>query len=157
MTRRQINEQAFAALWNNYAVPIERIAGAMGLSHSGVRWHARRIGLPLRPRGNRPKYDPSLLAKLWMAGVSSAEIANHFGLKNRSCVGAAAHKLGLPKREKGGRSGRRNGGWKRCTPMSEVIDQMAAEAMGISAAETQSVLIKKKMVDHRHSGQRKAV
>ena len=125
--RKGFNAEAFAALWNNPKVLTERIAQAMGMTRAGVSWRARQMGLPSRGHLRHKLHDPVVLTRLWNAGVSTAEIAAHFGMAHPSCASRAALALGLAPRQRGA-SGKKNGGWPASTPLRDVLETEKALA-----------------------------
>jgi len=141
-----LNLAAFARLWNNHDIPTNRIAAAMGITRQAVSWRAHRMGLPCRGKLRVKKHKPGLLTELWLAGVSSKEIAAHFGMASHSSAIKAAKDLGLPHRERGP-AGHMNGGWKANLPIAEFWDQRAAAAMAEAAAETREAMKRRRMVD----------
>lgn len=123
----------FARLWNDHSVPTKRIAQVMGVTRQAVSWHAHHMGLPSRQKVRLRKADPNLLREMWLAGVSSADIARHFGMAHHSCATTAARKLGLPRRKRGP-SGRMNGGWQANITIEEFFEGKDAEKMAEAAA-----------------------
>lgn len=142
----KIDHEAFARVWNNHKISTQRIADTLGVTRAAVSWRAHHMGLPTRAKLRRRKADPELLRRLWLAGVSAKEIAQHFGMSHHSCAVTAARKLGLPRRERGP-AGRMNGGWKANLPIAEFWDQQAAAAMAEDAARTRAALERHRMVD----------
>lgn len=134
MTKRTFDRKIFASLWNDHSIPTQRIADAMGISRQGVSWHAHHMGLPSRAKVRRRKADPVLLREMWLAGVSSAEIAAHFGMSHHSCAVTAAKKIGLPRRERGP-SREMNGGWKKNKPISEFLYEREQAELAAKMAE----------------------
>jgi hypothetical protein len=134
-----INREAFIALWNNHSVPTERIAQALGVTRQAVSERARRLGLPGRAKVRKLKHDPDLLREMWLAGVSSRDIAAHFGMSHHACATNAARKAGLPRRERGC-SGTMNGGWKANLPISEFWERKLASRMRAVAARENATM-----------------
>ena len=132
------NREAFTAAWNNHAIPVKRIAAALGITQQGVSWRAHRMGLPTREKNRRRKHDPALLRAMWIAGVSGREIAAHFGFSNACGATQAARNAGLPARERGP-SGARNGGWKAHVPISVFWEQQMALQMHALAERDKDV------------------
>lgn len=143
-----MNINAFCSLWNNHAVPTRRIAEAMGMTRQGVQYWAARLGLPSRAKLRRRKHDPALLAEMWAAGVSTSDIAQHFGLAHHACVSTAARCMGLPRRQRGP-SGRMNGGWRPTITAAAFFEARLAQRMARSAREEQAAMIAAEMVDRR--------
>lgn len=126
--KRAFNREIFARLWCDHSITTQRIADAMGISRSGVSWHAHNMGLPTRAKRRYRKHDPELLREMWIAGVSGEEIARHFGFSHRACVSVARRKLGLPARKRG-KSGKYNGGWVANITLAEFAEIRLAERM----------------------------
>ena len=147
----KMNREVFAALWNNHSVPTKAIADAMGITHQGVSWHAKRMGLPSRAKLRRRLYEPELFTAMWHAGVASAEIAKHFGMAYHSCAITAARALGLPYRKRGA-SGKLNGGWLPTITADDFFNNRAQEALAsllaASARETAAAMLDAEMVDN---------
>lgn len=117
-----MDDATFARLWNNHAIPTKAIALHLGISRSGVSWRARNLGLPPRTKLRKTRIkDKALFVRLWDAGVSVKEIANHFGLKSHSRVCHCRASLGLDPRARGAK-----GGFPPNTPIAEVLDVDAA-------------------------------
>ena len=146
----RFNVAVFAALWQNHAVPTQRIADAMGITRQGASWHARRMGLPSRAKVRRRLVEPELLAEMWLAGVSSREIAAHFGMAHHSCAVTAAKNLGLPRRKRGP-SGTMNGGWLPTITAAQFLSDKAQGILGARMAEAarveQAAMINAEMAD----------
>ena len=129
---KPFNREIFARLWNDHSIPTKRIAAALGLSRQGVSHRARRMGLPHRTKVRKRLHDPQLLKELWLFGVSSKEIAEHFGMAHHACACRAARKLGLPKRTRGkGKGGL--GGWGERLPISAFWEAKLGERMAEQA------------------------
>lgn len=94
----------FRKLWADTSISIDEIAARFG---SGRRWpalQAQRFGLPSRHTGARRhsrQFDHDQLARLWLAGVSSAAIADALGMRHRQYVWKIAQRMGLPSRPVG--------------------------------------------------------
>lgn len=122
----KVNLAAFQKLWANPKVTIQRIADAMGITRQAVGQRAKALGLPSRGHLRQIKHEPALLAEMWAAGVSTEEIAAHFGMAHRACASKAARNANLPKRARGA-SGKRNGGWVAGMTLAEFLEAKAAE------------------------------
>ena len=111
-----------------------------------MSWHAHHMGLPTRAKLRKKKHDPALLSEMWLAGVSSHEIAAHFGMADHSCATQAAAALGLPRRVRG-KSGKRNGGWLANLPITEFFEAKLAAKMAADARLEQAAMANAEMVD----------
>lgn len=132
--RRKFDRAIFARLWNDHSIPTKRIAEAMGISRAGVSWHAHKMGLPSRAKLRTRKHEPDLLREMWAAGVSTADIAKHFGMAHQACAVQAARNLGLPHRERGP-SGKMNGGWPKNKPLAEFLAERGQARLAARMAE----------------------
>lgn len=103
---RVIDEAVFARLWACHTISREEIGRYLGITASAVGQRAKARGLPSREKVRRKLYREPELRAMWAAGVSSREIAAHFGFAHPSGVTLAARMLGLPPRVRGGRGGR---------------------------------------------------
>jgi hypothetical protein len=155
MAGRVFNRDVFARLWNDPKVPTQRIADAMGMTRQAVSWRARQMGLESRALVRRRVIEPDLLRDMWLAGVRSADIAAYFGAAHHSCVCTAARKLGLPRRQKGGKSGFRNGGWQKNITIAEWHELQAVRRMAEAAQVTRAAMRDAEMID-RASPKRRA-
>jgi len=97
---KQIPAAAFRAAWCNHSLTIEAIAKAFGMAKATASRAAQTMGLPPRPKGQPVKSDRALLAEMWAANVTVAEIAAELKISvNAVDYGVTA--LGLPKRPQG--------------------------------------------------------
>jgi hypothetical protein len=117
----------FAKLWAS-SIPTRQLAEKMGVSRSGLARHAKRVGLPPRPRG---KMDRETFTKLWNAGVLASDIAKAAGYSCEQVVYMRRQRYGLPRREfaTGGRCG-----WVNTISLREYQEQQLAELMKAAAA-----------------------
>lgn len=126
--RREVDPETFARLWNCHRISTEEIAQWMGVTRQAVGDRARRMGLPSRAnvRKQLVRYDE--LRELWLAGVSTTDIAKLFGLASRSCVSRAVLLAGLPLRKRG-KGGKTHGGWIGTISIEEYRQIQLAERM----------------------------
>lgn len=117
--KRTIDPDAFARIWNNHSISTQTIADYLGVTRSAVSWRAHHAGLPSRGKlRKRVVKDQELFKFLWTAGVSSADIARHFGLKSHSCVSPLRRVFGLPGRARGPGG---KGGWLANKPLAVAL------------------------------------
>lgn len=133
----------FARLWACTRISTDEMAAALGVTRQAVSWRARTMGLPSRAANRRRKADPALLAEMWLAGVSSAEIARHFGMAHHACATTAARLAGLPARirSSGGTGGR--GGWPRTITLDDFWQLRAADRMRLAATAERAATAKR--------------
>ena len=152
---KRFNPEIFEKLWANHKIPTQRIADAMGISRQGAGWHAKRMGLPSREKVRRIKHDPALLAEMWIAKVSSADIAAHFGMAHHACVTTAARVAGLPPRKRGS-SGRMNGGWEATISAAEFFEGKRLAALNRALIEDAKSVAAQFRLAEMVDGKRKA-
>lgn len=128
----KFDQQIFEKLWNNHSVPTSRIAQAMGMTRQGVSWWAKNLGLPSRAHVRKQLFEEKLFREMWEAGVSTSDIARHFGAAHHSCSSVFARKMGLPKRTKG-KSGKMNGGWAANITLQEFWELRLGRKMQMEA------------------------
>lgn len=78
----------------------EAIAHAFSMSVATAYRAAQTMGLPPRPKGRPVKSSRTLLAEMWAAGVTVAQIAAELGVCKHS-VAYGVTSLGLPSRPRG--------------------------------------------------------
>lgn len=132
MGSRKINREAFEVLWFKPTVSIQQMADAMGVKRQAVTWRARSFGLPDRTKMRARKIQPELFREMWEAGVSTHEIARHFGLSCHSSACAMARHLDLPRRVRG-KSGKMNGGCAATITVREFYEMKLARRMAAAA------------------------
>ena len=74
---RKFNSAAFTAAWNNPDLTTDDIAAMFGVYRTSVSHMGQRRGLPPRKTGAKPKIDREPFVSLWLAGVSTLDIAKH--------------------------------------------------------------------------------
>ena len=136
MTRplANITREDLAPVWARLDIPTELVARKLGVTRQGLSYKARSLGLPSRAKNRRKRVDDETFTRMWMAGVSSTEMAEHFGYSHPSAIGTRRKLLGLPPRTRG-IGGHNHGGWIETISLDafremEMARQMAADAAG---------------------------
>jgi len=128
MTRplANITREVLAPVWMRHYIPTEVIASRLGVTRQGLSWKAKSLGLPSRAK-NRMKFsDDETFTRMWMAGVSTAEMAKAFGYRHPQSITTRRRALGLPARMK---SGGGKGGWGATISLAEFHEIQLAEQM----------------------------
>jgi len=128
-----LDDATFARFWACHEITTQELADWLGVTRNAVSWRARQAGLPSRKHVRRRKADDATLRDMWMAGVSSADIARHFGYAGRSCVSRRARMLGLPSRVRRRGTGGVNG-WDGTIPMWQYLEARIGERMAAEAS-----------------------
>lgn len=91
----------FRRLWGDKSMTLAQIGQQLGISQVAVSERARTRGLSnTRPMGPLPTIsDDALFREMWSAGVLTVEMAQHFGVHQRS-IRNHVTRLGLPRRGK---------------------------------------------------------
>ena len=131
---RNITRETLEPLWARREIPIARMASALGVTAAGLSWKAKSLGLPSRAGNQRPrqKVDSDLFRRMWLAGVSSVEMAAAFGYSHPSGVTTRRRLMGLPPRTRG-KSGKNNGGWCAHITIDQFYEAEVARAMHAAA------------------------
>jgi hypothetical protein len=121
---RNLDPETFSRVWLARHIPREKIAERLGVTPQAVSLKAKTLGLPPRRDGSVCKTHgrDDLFARMWLAGVDTAEIARYFGYSHRSAVSMRRQHLGLPPRTKG-KSGKRNGGWAATISLATFFEE----------------------------------
>ena len=127
-TRREVDPDTLARLWNCHRISTDEIAQWLGVSRQAVGDRARRMGLPSGAKVRKRLVRDEELRELWLAGVSTTDIAKLFGLASRSCVSRAVLLAGLPRRKRG-KGGKTHGGWIGTISLEEYRQIKLAERM----------------------------
>lgn len=127
-SRRDVDPETFARLWNCHQISTKEIAAWMGVTRQAVSDRASRMGLPSRAKVRKRLVRYDELRELWTAGVASKDIAEYFGLANHSCVSQAVRNAGLPRRKRG-KGGKTHGGWIGTISLQEYGQVKLAERM----------------------------
>jgi hypothetical protein len=130
--------KAFAEAWGNPDLTRDQIAASFGMSNLHTWRVAKRLGLPPRQIGPRPKAVPeAFIRAAWLAGVGSHEIAARAGISPDTLfVRAKAMGLAL-----------RGSGVKPKMTLMEFDEISLRERLAASAAETRAALINAEMAD----------
>lgn len=87
----------FSALWNNHGMTLAEIGAQLGITLQAVTFRGKARGLPARPTHPRQRFfvinDPEF-APMFLAGVSPAELAAHYGCSHAR-IGRTAKRLGI--------------------------------------------------------------
>ncbi|MBR9836996.1 MAG: hypothetical protein GYB50_03775 [Rhodobacteraceae bacterium] len=135
---RKITAEVLGPIWARRDIPVSRIAAHLGVSHQAVSAHARRLGLPPRGRTNKDSLkrgSDADLRKLWLAGISTREIAKALGFTQGASVSTRARRLGLPPRAGGGI---RSHEYRPTMTLAELREIEMAAAMQAAAAVSKS-------------------
>lgn len=130
MTRplANITREVLEPLWLRHDIPTERIASALGVTRQGLSYKARSLVLPSREKNRKRLVDDDTFTRMWMAGVSSTEMAEHFGYSCRSAITARRRLLKLPARTRG-RGGKNAGGWQETITLAQFAEMELARRM----------------------------
>lgn len=132
MTRplAKITPEAFAPVWLRHEIPSSRIAETLGVSRQAVSYLAKKFGLPPRTgnQKSKQKVDNETFRRMWMAGVSSVDMARHFGYAGSGSIVARRRLLKLPPRTR--RAGNcARGGWYETISLTEFAEMELARRM----------------------------
>jgi hypothetical protein len=86
------------------------------------------MGLPSRAKVRKRLVRDDELRELWLAGVSTTDIAKLFGLASCSCVSRAVLLADLPRRKRG-IGGNTHGGWIGTISLYDYRQSKLAERM----------------------------
>lgn len=100
---RQVSPSEFRRLWFDPSLSQTQIGEMLGISYQAVRFRAIARGLPsartVKPwvRSVTPQQEAEF-RRMWLAGVRSEDIRQHFGMRYSSDPARSARLMGLPKR-----------------------------------------------------------
>lgn len=100
----RIPAAAFRAMWCDATVSSAAIMARFDCSYSSLQHMARRLQLSPRARSRKTKIDKAECRLMWLAGVSSYDIARAFGCHQTTVI-HAARQMGLPRRGPRNRGG----------------------------------------------------
>lgn len=133
MTARPLNNitrKALEPVWLRLDIPTQKIAKTLGVSRQALSAKAKSLGLPSRYANQRSaqKVDDETFARMWMAGVNTREMAEHFGYAQSSAIGHRRVLLGLPPRQRS-KGGKNTGGWAQTISLAEFAEMELARKM----------------------------
>jgi hypothetical protein len=90
----------------------------------------KSLGLPSRAGNKRlaQKVDNETFTRMWLAGVNTREMAEHFGYAHPSAISHRRELLGLPPRERSN-GGKNNGGWVQTISLAQFAEMELARKM----------------------------
>ena len=127
-----ITKETLAPIWGRHDIPIRVMADALGVSRQAVSQRARALGLPSREKVRIKLSRDDEFRRLWLAGVSTKDIAAHFGYRSHSCITVRRRGLGLPPRTRSKGGGRC--GWAETITLTEFREVELARKMKEAAA-----------------------
>lgn len=97
-----ITREHLDPVWSRLDISTEKIAAALGVTRQALSGKAHSLGLPKRTKNRAPqtKGDDALFSRMWLAGVSSPEMAAFFGYSHPSSVTTRRQNMGLPRRNR---------------------------------------------------------
>ena len=126
-------------LWSDLSMPLDEAARQLGVSRPGLTYIARQLGLPSRAGNYAPqkKGCDEEFVRMWRAGVSLQDLADHFGYASHRGVCHRRKALGLPTRTRATGKGRR---WEETISLTEWREQQLAGKLAASAAQTKAAI-----------------
>ena len=127
-----ITRETLEPVWTRTEIPIEKIEKSLGVSRQAISAKAKSLGLPSRTGNQRPaqKVDNETFTRMWLAGVNTREMAEHFGYAHPSAIGHRRELLGLPPRKRS-TGGKNHGGWMQTISLAQFAEMELARKMGI--------------------------
>jgi hypothetical protein len=95
---RNLTRKDFESFWYRDDIPLAKIAAALDLHRAALTEKGRRLGLPLRRRGAKPRACPDEFKRMWEFGVSASNMARYFGYSDSASVRNRRRALGLSPR-----------------------------------------------------------
>ena len=125
-----ITREALEPVWMRLDIPTEKIAATLGVSRQAISAKAKSLGLPSRRGNQKPKQkvDDETFRRMWLAGVNSREMAEHFGYAHPSAIGHRRVLLGLPPRKRA-TGGKNHGGWMQTTRLAQFAEMELARKL----------------------------
>jgi len=132
---KEIDEAVLRAAWQRFDIPTERIASTVGVTRQGLSCWAKSRGLSSRYGNQAPnkKGSDQVFREMWLAGVSTRGIAQHFGFSSAGAVTKRRQMLGLPGRCRTTGPGAR-GGYQPTISLAEFLERKTIERMAALAA-----------------------
>lgn len=135
-------------LWADRSRTLDDMAAELGYSRQCLAYRAKALGLP--PRGKnyelQKRGSDAEFRAMWLAGVATEDMRQHFGYSTRQAVGQRRQQMGLPQRTRG--RGKGNGrGWKETVSLAEIAERRIAEGLARTAAVTRAAMRDAEMVD----------
>jgi hypothetical protein len=126
-----VGDDAIRAVWGDESLRREEMEARLGLAQSCIWKRAKAMGLPPRKRHRKgyPVFDRALFRRMWLAGVSAAEIGREIG-RHRTVVNDIAATMGFAPRPHG--SAR--------TPLEDFRADELRRAMARTAAAEQAAM-----------------
>lgn len=136
---RHVSMAEFRRLWDDNSLTLAQIGLLLGITQQAVTGRAATRGLVnTRPMGPPPAIsDDALFRDMWAAGVVVADMAQHFGVHQRS-IRNHVTRLGLPKRG--------NYGWASISLADFLADRLRAR-LDLAATESMAAMRLSEMVD----------
>lgn len=130
---RNITREMLEPLWLGSRLSSSEIGARLGVSGSGIRLLAKRLGLPKRGRQPLQKCSDAEFFRLWSAGVSVTDMARMLGYSGHGAVSTRARHMGLPGRQRVKGAGKNNGaglcGWGGTITATQFREMQYADAM----------------------------
>lgn len=101
-----ITREVLEPIWCRRDIPTAKVAERLGVTRQALSLRAKTLGLPSRA-GNQESHkrgDDDLFRRMWEAGVSTGDMARHFGYSYAACISTRRRNMGLPARPRGFRS-----------------------------------------------------
>lgn len=142
---RHIPASLIRRLWLDQTLSREECARIVGLTCANFWRRAKALGLPSRGEGGRPIVirDEAEFRRMWLAGVSAARIAAHFGVCRDTPL-KTARRLGLQARGKG----------RKPLTVDQFREAELARLLAKDAASTRAAWRDAEMVDSPQAFQR---
>ena len=134
-----LTKELLEPVWSRRDVRTEDIARALNVTRAAISFRAKTFGLPSRAGNQLPakKAPDDLFREMWVAGVSSGDMARYFGFAGRSSVTARRRLMGLEPRVRSieGVSNRSQGYWVETISIDEFWQMKLGDRMRAEAAK----------------------
>ena len=127
-----ITREMLEPVWSRKDITVEKIAKTLGVSRQAVSYKAKTLGLPSRYGNQKPKQkvDDDTFTRMWLAGVNTREMAEHFGYAHPSAIGHRRILLDLPPRVRS-TGGKNHAGWVQTISLAQFAEmEMALKLNG---------------------------